>query len=341
MIARRRRTNSGSDSKQNGISSQTSQTFVSEVLLDTDMSCRDRTNEFFSAAKLLQSRQGNGALAQKRNPALRQRSEFTQIAKKIGRDLANTFAKLEKLTMLAKKKSLFDDKPVEIQELTYIINQDIQGLNKQIAQLQQVARSHPNARHVQSHSNSVVVSLQSKLATMSNDFKQVLEVRTENLKHQKTRRDQFSESPSLSNTSYSNHSSVLFQDEMNHSQGATGGSDVVINMDGLDKNRFQQQMQLVDQQDDYIQDRADTMKNIESTIVELGGIFTQLAHMVKEQEEIVHRIDSNTDDAVMNVEAAHSEILKYFQSVTSNRWLMIKIFAVLILFFIIFVVFMA
>lgn len=57
MIARRRRTNSGSDSKQNGLSSQTSQTFVSEVLLDTDMSCRDRTNEFFSAAKLLQSRQ--------------------------------------------------------------------------------------------------------------------------------------------------------------------------------------------------------------------------------------------------------------------------------------------
>ncbi|XP_022332486.2 syntaxin-5-like [Crassostrea virginica] len=340
MIARRRRTNSGSDSKQNGISPQTSQTFVSEVILDTDMSCRDRTTEFFSAAKLLQSRQGNGTLAQKRNPALRQRSEFTQIAKKIGRDLANTFAKLEKLTMLAKKKSLFDDKPVEIQELTYIINQDIQSLNKQIAQLQQVARSHPNAKHVQSHSNSVVVSLQSKLATMSNDFKQVLEVRTENLKHQKSRRDQFSDQ-AMSNASYSNHSSVLFQDEMNHSQGATGGSDVVINMDSLDKNRFQQQMQLIDQQDDYIQGRADTMKNIESTIVELGGIFSQLAHMVKEQEEIVHRIDSNTDDAVLNVEAAHSEILKYFQSVTSNRWLMIKIFAVLILFFIIFVVFMA
>lgn len=45
--------------------------------------------------------------------------------------------------------------------------------------------------------------------------------------------------------------SVLFQDEMNHSQGATGGADVVINMDGLDKNRFQQQMQLVDQQVSY------------------------------------------------------------------------------------------
>lgn len=31
------------------------------------------------------------------------------------------------------------------------------------------------------------------------------------------------------------------------------------------------------------------MQNIESTIVELGQIFTQLAHMVREQEEAVQR----------------------------------------------------
>ena len=36
------------------------------------------------------------------------------------------------------------------------------------------------------------------------------------------------------------------------------------------------------------------MKNIESTIVELGGIFSQLAHMVKEQEEMVQRYVSYT-----------------------------------------------
>lgn len=42
-------------------------------------------------------------------------------------------------------------------------------------------------------------------------------------------------------------------------------------------------------QDSYIQSRADTMQNIESTIVELGSIFQQLAHMVKEQEETITR----------------------------------------------------
>ncbi|ESO93856.1 hypothetical protein LOTGIDRAFT_177283 [Lottia gigantea] len=308
------------------------------------MTCRDRSNEFLSAVKLLQSRQGNGLVMPKQRRDLRARSEFNVIAKRIGRDLANTFAKLEKLTLLAKRKSLFDDKPVEIQELTYIIKQDINSLNKQIAQLQELSRSQraQNGKHAQTHSNSVVVALQSKLASMSNDFKGVLEVRTENLKHQKERRDQFSQAgatslPPSSMGPGGQTKSLLYEEENRQN----GGSDFAINMDGLDKNQHQQQLQLVDQQDAYIQSRADTMQNIESTIVELGSIFTQLAHMVQEQEEMVGRIDANIEDTQMNIEAAHSEILKYFQSVTSNRWLMIKIFGVLIVFFIIFVVFMA
>jgi len=42
------------------------------------------------------------------------------------------------LFSVAKKKSLFNDKPHEIQQLTFIIKQDINSLNKQIAQLQEV-----------------------------------------------------------------------------------------------------------------------------------------------------------------------------------------------------------
>ncbi|KAI6058718.1 Syntaxin-5 [Aix galericulata] len=114
-------------------------------------------------------------------------------------------------------------------------------------------------------------------------------------------------------------------------------ADVAIEMDA----RTSQQLQLINEQDSYIQSRADTMQNIESTIVELGSIFQQLAHMVKEQEETIQRIDASVEDAQLNVEAAHGEILKYFQSVTSNRWLLVKIFLILIVFFIVFVVFLA
>uniref|UniRef100_A0A674CKY0 Syntaxin-5 n=1 Tax=Salmo trutta TaxID=8032 RepID=A0A674CKY0_SALTR len=293
------------------------------------MTCRDRTNEFQSACKSLQTRQNGVQPTKPALSALKQRSDFTLMAKRIGKDLSNTFAKLEKLTILAKRKSLFDDKAVEIEELTYIIKQDINSLNKQIAQLQDLIRSHgaPSGRHIQTHSNTIVVSLQSKLASMSNDFKSVLEVRTENLKQQKCRREQFSQPPITSQIS------LLMQDESR----STGG-EVAIDMDNQSNPL---QLQLIDEQDSYIQSRADTMQNIESTIVELGSIFQQLAHMVKEQEETVQRIDANVEDTQLNVDMAHTEILKYFQSVSSNRWLMVKIFLVLIVFFIVFVVFLA
>ncbi|XP_066843462.1 syntaxin-5 isoform X3 [Anser cygnoides] len=299
------------------------------------MSCRDRTQEFLSACKSLQGRQNGLQPSRAAAGAARQRSEFSLMAKRIGKDLSNTFAKLEKLTILAKRKSLFDDKAVEIEELTYIIKQDINSLNKQIAQLQDVvrARGSQSGRHVQTHSNTVVVSLQSKLASMSNDFKSVLEVRTENLKQQRSRREHFSRAPvsALPLAAGNLGGSAMLQDEPQRA------GDVAIEMDA----RTSQQLQLIDEQDSYIQSRADTMQNIESTIVELGSIFQQLAHMVKEQEETIQRIDASVEDAQLNVEAAHGEILKYFQSVTSNRWLMVKIFLILIVFFIVFVVFLA
>ena len=46
--------------------------------------------------------------------------------------------------LVAKRKTLFDDRPVEISELTYVIKQDLASLNQQIASLQALTLSqHP------------------------------------------------------------------------------------------------------------------------------------------------------------------------------------------------------
>jgi syntaxin 5 len=49
------------------------------------------------------------------------------------------------------------------------------------------------------------------------------------------------------------------------------------------------QMQLVEQQDQYLSQRGQAIESIESTIHELGSIFQQLAQMVSEQSETVQR----------------------------------------------------
>lgn len=57
-----------------------------------------------------------------------------------------------------------------------------------------------------------------------------------------------------------------------------------------------------------MESRAEALQNVESTIVELSGIFQQLATMVAEQGELAVRIDDNVDDTLANVESAQSEV---------------------------------
>ncbi|KNC86114.1 hypothetical protein SARC_01730 [Sphaeroforma arctica JP610] len=281
-------------------------------------------------------------------------SEFTRIAKSIQKDINNTFGKLEKLTLLAKKKNMFEDRPVEIQELTYIIKQDIANLNNQISRLQQYQLSKTRGMaQTQSNSNSVVVILQSRLAAMSSGFKGVLEERTKNIQHQQQRRQQFSGStgppqqlsfaPAPPADSSGGH---YGKDHLRQRQGVQQEESHAIEMGGpagpSTQHASYQQMQLQDNQGSaYMQDRSNAVDSINKTIAELGGIFTQLATLVHEQGQMAERIDTNTMDAELNIEGAHNELLKYFNSVSSNRWLMIKIFAVIIVFFVIFSLFLA
>lgn len=47
----------------------------------------------------------------------------------------------QSLRAVAKRKTLFDDRPVEIAELTYVIKQDLSSLNSQISSLQSLSKS--------------------------------------------------------------------------------------------------------------------------------------------------------------------------------------------------------
>lgn len=99
--------------------------------------------------------------------------------------------------------------------------------------------------------------------------------------------------------------------------------------------------QVVPRQETYAQSRAVALHSVESTITELGGIFTHLATMVAHQGELAIRIDDNMDESLANVESARSALLRHLNRISSNRWLLIKIFAIIILFLMIFVFFVA
>jgi hypothetical protein len=72
------------------------------------------------------------------------------------------------------------------QELTFIIKQDIANLNRQIANLQAYVKQRngqsiksAEGKQIDEHNSNVVMLLQSKLASTSMSFKDVLEIRTQ------------------------------------------------------------------------------------------------------------------------------------------------------------------
>ncbi|KAJ2398468.1 hypothetical protein GGI05_000060 [Coemansia sp. RSA 2603] len=100
----------------------------------------------------------------------------------------------------------------------------------------------------------------------------------------------------------------------------------------MDDTSASQMLLMQSSQSTYLDSRSEAINSIESTISELGSIFQQLAHMVSEQREVVQRIDANVENIDINISAAQNELLRYYSNISSNRWLMAKIFMVILVF---------
>ncbi|KAG6333700.1 hypothetical protein ID866_5383 [Astraeus odoratus] len=174
------------------------------------MTIQDRTNEFHTCVESIRNRSALQPHTAEAKQRLLQahgkgaaKSEFSRMASAIAKDISGTTIKLGKLAQLAKRKTLFDDRPVEISELTFIIKQDIANINRQIAALQsfvkqrnaQAGSRSTEGKQIDEHNHNVVMMLQSKLANTSMTFKDVLEVRTQVSIDASLQEDRMDESP--------------------------------------------------------------------------------------------------------------------------------------------------
>ncbi|ESQ37191.1 hypothetical protein EUTSA_v10002594mg [Eutrema salsugineum] len=340
-------------------------------------SYRDRTDEFFAIVESLRRSMapaannapyvsGRSDVGRREDPrsAASLQSEFRKRAGKIGLAISQTSQKLTKLAKLAKRTSVFDDPTQEIQELTVVIKQEISALNTALLDLQAIRNAQNdegnNSRDTTTHSATVVDDLKNRLMDTTKEFKDVLTMRTENMKIHENRRQLFSSNASKESTNpfvrqrplasrpaasqlaplpWANGSSSSSSQLVPRNQGEAESSPLL--QQSQQQQQQQQQQQMVPLQDTYMQSRAEALHNVESTIHELSNIFTQLATMVSQQGEIAIRIDQNMEDTLANVEGAQSQLARYLNSISSNRWLMIKIFFVLIAFLMVFLFFVA
>lgn len=306
---------------------------------------------------------------QNRNPP--PKSRVHQQASIIAKDISHVTDLLAKLAYLAKQKPLFDDKPIEINELTVIIKQEIFKIEQSIQNLRKYIQGDSSVKidsQISQHSKNILSLLSSKMKNVSGEFKSVLEVRQQNELINKQRTENFLSSSSAA-ANRSGNKSPLYEvlnnenalNMHNNSSLSSLGENPYLaaanqvspynpaleNKASPDPyssgeylsipNQTQQMLLMEEQNQQYLQQRGLAVETIESTINEVGNLFQQLASMVSEQGETIQRIDQNVDDINMNISGAQRELLKYYTNISSNRWLFLKIFGVLIVFFLLWV----
>ncbi|KAH3668878.1 hypothetical protein OGAPHI_002633 [Ogataea philodendri] len=252
----------------------------------------------------------------------------------IAKDIARVTSSLGKLAVLAKQKQLFNDKPTDMIELTYVIKQDIFKIERSLKDLQQSSASKSSGdSQINTYTKNVVQLLNTKVKNVSETFKEVLQTRQRNELAQKSRQEQLlatvngsSHDPSKNNAAndlvpYALRNKGAQVSDNPFLSAMDQDPDVSVpNQDYLSiPDQSQQLMLLEEQSNQYLQERNRAVEAIESTINEVGGLFQQLATMVQEQGEVIQRIDNNVEDISLNISGAQRELLKYYNTVTSNR----------------------
>lgn len=107
------------------------------------------------------------------------------------------FVRLNECTVV-QRRNVFDDRAVEISQLTQVIKADLAAINTHISGLQQFVssqkgKSAPKGAKavVAEHQGNVVTLLQSSLAGATSSFQDILEVRTQNIKASRDRTGQY------------------------------------------------------------------------------------------------------------------------------------------------------
>jgi syntaxin 5 len=209
--------------------------------------------------------------------------------------------------------------------------QDIQRLNEDLEELGSIHQleNTPNAQSNE-HASSVKRALQSNLKSTAESFASVLQVRSDNLQRQQSRRNEYSSANPFAAASNSTPSFLRDGAGGGGTDISGGGGDVVIELGAP---------AMTDMTMEYAESRALNVQDIEKSISELAGVFAKLGEMVSLQQEQVERIDANMEEALYNVDQGHSQLVKYYNALSGNRALMAKVFFVLIISMVFFIIF--
>ena len=172
--------------------------------------------------------------------------------------------------------------------------------------------------------------LSNKISNISIKFKKLLELQAKKIKEIQQRTDILNPSQKIKinkNNSFNEYATDFSSNNYDE-------DDVLLEVKDQQQTFEQNNSQ-------YYQNRLKDVQLIEKTMKEISDMMNRLSQMTYEQSFLIENISRNTDIALDHVEKGEKEVKKILENVKNNRWLLIRIFMIIICVSVFYIIFMA
>jgi syntaxin 5 len=322
----------------------------------------DRTAEFFSVVGVLKA---HGACPSPSAPPDVGRvpppSRLFRASAELSRSMKRVARLVARLRTLSKLRGLFNDPGPEINELCGALKGELAGLDAGLRALGESAAREagappPGAASPRAHWQTVVDTLQGHVLALTRGFQDALRARATTLASAMTQRRAFAHStwaPEAlpAETPLFAAAGAAAPPPLPSAAapaGGEGGAPAALRRRGaagaapplpfggaplLPPPTLPTSLAYSSQTLSVMHDsraRAADARAVETSIVELGAMFTRMAALVGEQGDVLARIEADVEEAGGNVEAGQAELSKYYASVKRNRGFILRMFAALV-----------
>ena len=238
--------------------------------------------------------------------------------------------RIQYLTNKSKQSSSFNDTHLKISSLSMDIKKSLIDIQNEIQEIKNndLKNNTLNKYNKVLLENSIDI-LTNNANDLASKFQKFLQLQATTIKKVEQRKSKLSLSSrnTNKNNSYNEYASDLSGSNYNAEE------DILLNVGG--------QQQQINNKSQYYQKRLNDVLNIEKLMSDISELMKTFSISINRQSEMIDNISRNTDISLENVEKGEKEVKTLLESVKSSRWLLIKIFLILICISVFYIIFLS
>jgi len=242
------------------------------------------------------------------------------------RQIKDVENKLDQLLSLSKKSSSFNNSHLKFSSATMNIKQSLIDIEKELQKIKEKDLYLCNNNFSKKIINNSLDILNQRVSDVSQKFTKFLQTQAETIRRIEYKKGVFTKNNSSKNNKNYNEYTMNYNNN--------DDEDVLLNITGQTQTTMKRD-------DQYYSYRLNAAQGIEKMMGEISGMTKRLGQMVYEHSLLIENIDKNTDITLGNVERGAKEVRDIRDHVKGNRALLLRIFFIIIVISVIYILFFA